>query len=129
MPEDINMNDTNAFNEGLDIFMRENGVSIEKFVDFSLSLDNDNPVALIEYIDGPTLKAKILQDAKENHPGSADIIWTQLNSYDDLLSIKFILEPACKFEVDTEKDNLIALIEEGKGFVFWFENELLKFSK
>lgn len=126
--DSFNLKDTEEFNIKLDEFMSINGITAEKFVDVYFD-DENNLKAIIEYIDGPSLKYKIIEDADINDKNSEGIIWTTLQSYDDLLSIKFICEPSIKHQIIHEKDQLIDDIENGKQFAFWFENDLIKFTR
>lgn len=128
MPDGLSLTDPNAVNNALDNFLIENSISWEQFVGYEF--DPEDLFKLnIQYIDGPTVKLQIIQDANANHEADEGIIWTTINSYDDLLSIHFLLEASMQHQLENEKDQIIEDIENGKQFAFWFEEGLMKFTR
>jgi hypothetical protein len=111
---------SNSVLEYLDVCLEEKRIGMDEFVSFEF-IDSD--VLSINYIDGhESLKMRIVDDARKNYENNEGIIWTLLDSYDDLLSIKSFLHKDYVDRLDN-KQKINEFIDKNIPFAFWVEED------
>lgn len=118
------------FKKVMDDYMERYNITVENFVSENIEITpSGDAIVRVRYIDGKTKKQQILLDAVTNTENEEGIIWTELGSYNDLMSVYALLHSDYQKILDEEKSDIEAQIGKSITFAFWIEDNVLKFER